>query len=64
MFKLREQIKNKYFWLSVVSLLILTCDTFGINVLPVGFEETMQSVLTRLVGMGILNNNMTEGLGE
>lgn len=62
-FNLKKQIKNKYFWLSMLSLVILTGQFLGIK-LPNGLEEYVNSVLTILVAIGILNNNHTEGLGE
>ena len=63
-FNLKEQIKNKYFWVSVVSLVVLTAQQFNLDIIPVGFEDYVNSILTILVGMGILNNNATKGLGE
>lgn len=62
-FNLKKQIKNKYFWLSMLSLVILTGQFLGIK-LPTGLEEYVNSVLTILVAIGILNNNHTDGLGE
>ena len=63
-FNLKKQIRNKYFWVSVISLIIMTLQMFNLDILPSGFEEYANSVLTILVGVGILNNNMSEGLGE
>lgn len=63
-FNLKQQIKNKYFWMSIVSLIILTIKEFKINIIPDNFESYIDSILTILVTMGILNNNLTSGLGE
>lgn len=63
-FNLKEQIKNKYFWLAILSLVILTAQQFDLEIIPNGFEEYVNSVLTVLVGLGILNNNTSKGLGE
>lgn len=54
---LKKQIKDKYFWVSVVSLIVLTAQTFDFTCLPKDFEGTMNSLLTVFVGLGILNNN-------
>lgn len=54
---LSQQIKSKYFWLSVVSLIVLVSQTFGFTCIPDNFEELMNSLLTIFVGLGILNNN-------
>lgn len=63
-FDLKSQIKNKYFWMSIVSLIILTANEFNLNIIPNDFENYINSVLTILVTMGILNNNSTSGLGQ
>ena len=63
-FNLKEQVKNTYFWVSVVSLIVLTAQQFNLDIIPDGFQNYVNSVLTILVGMGILNNNTTKGLGE
>lgn len=63
MFNLKEQVKNKYFWLSVLSLVTLTAQFVGVN-LPSGLEEYINSILAILISLGILNNNTTKGLGE
>ena len=63
-FNLKQQIKNKYFWLSVVSLVVLTAQQFNLDIIPDNFQDYVNSVLTILVAMGILTNNSTPGLGE
>lgn len=63
-FNLKEQIKNKYFWVSVVSLVVLTAQQFNLTFIPSNFQDFANSILTILVAMGILNNNATNGLGE
>lgn len=63
-FNIKKQARNKYFWISIVSLVVLTSQTFNIQILPQGFEEYANSVLAILVTMGVLNNNNTKGLGE
>lgn len=62
-FNFKKQAKNKYFWLSILSLVILTAQFLGFK-LPAGLEEYVNSVLAIFVSIGILNNNHTEGLGE
>ena len=63
-FNIKQQIKNKYFWLSVVSLVVLTAQQFNLDIIPDNFQDYVNSVLTILVAMGILTNNSTPGLGE
>ena len=60
----KQQMRSKYFWLSLVSLVILLFQQLGLNVLPENTQEVANTVLTILVALGILNNNSTEGFGE
>ena len=63
-FNIKEQVKNKCFWLSVVSLVVLTAQQFNLDNIPDNFQDYVNSVLPILVAMGILNNNATPGVGE
>lgn len=63
-FNLEKQIRNKYFWMSVVSLIVLTAQQFDLNIIPDEFQEYANTILALLVSVGILNNNMSDGLGE
>ena len=63
-FNIKEQIKNKCFWVSVVSLIVLTAQQFNLTFIPANFQDYVNSVLPMLVAMGILNNNATPGVGE
>lgn len=63
-FDFEKQIRNKYFWISVASLVVLVAQQFGLTCIPDNFEDFVNSVATILVGMGILNNNATDGLGK
>ena len=62
-FNLKEQIHNKFFWMSIVSLIILIAQQFGLDFIHADFQVFANSVLTILVGMGILNDNTTPGIG-
>ena len=63
-FNIKEQIKNKSFWLSITALLVLTVQQFGLDFLPNNFQDFVNSVLTILVGMGIITDFKTDGFGE
>lgn len=60
---IKQQMKNKYWWLSIVSTLIMLFQLFGI-VVPLKYQEAINMILGLLVTLGILNNNNTEGLGK
>lgn len=62
-FDIKEQIKNKYFWMSVVSLIVLCAQQFGLDFIPKDLEPFANSVLTILVTMGIITDNTTPGIG-
>lgn len=63
-FNIKEQIKNKSFWLSITALLVLTAQQFGLDFLSNNFQDFVNSVLTILVGMGIITDFKTDGFGE
>ena len=63
-FNIKQQIKNKCFWLSVVSLVVLTAQQFNLDIIPDNSQDYVNSALTILVAMGILNNNATPVVGE
>ena len=63
-FNIKEQIKNKCFWVSVVSLIVLTAQQFNLTFIPANFQDYVNSVLTILVGMGIITDFKTDGFGE
>ena len=63
-FNIKEQIKNKSFWLSITALLVLTAQQFGLDFLHNNFQDFVNSVLTILVGMGIITDFKTDGFGE
>lgn len=63
-FNLKEQVKNKSFWLSVTALIILVAQQFGLDFIPNNFQDFVNSILTILVGMGIITDFKTDGFGE
>lgn len=63
-FNIKEQVKNKSFWLSVTALIILVAQQFGLDFIPNNFQDFVNSILTILVGMGIITDFKTDGFGE
>ena len=63
-FNLKQQIKNKCFWLYVVSIIVLNAQELNLDIIHDNLQDYVNSVLTILVAMGILTNNSTPGLGE
>ena len=50
------KMKNKYFWLSLVSLIIILLDDLGIN-LNFDLEGISNTILSIMVLLGIINDN-------
>lgn len=50
------KMRNKYFWVSMVSLFVMLLEQLGID-LPIDINEIATTILSILVLMGILNDN-------
>ena len=61
---MKARMKNKYFWLAAVALVVAVVKQFNPNIVPEGYETTVNVVLTSLVAMGILVDNSTPGMGD
>ena len=61
---LKEKIKNKYFWVAFVSLIVAVVKQFNPELVPQGYEVTVNVVLTSLVTMGILLDPNTPGMSD
>jgi uncharacterized membrane protein len=61
---LKEKMKNKYFWVAAVALVVAVVKQFNPGLIPEGYETTVNVVLTSLVTMGILLDPNTKGLSD
>ena len=61
---LKEKIKNRYFWAALVALIVAVVKQFNPELVPQGYEITVNIILTSLVSMGILLDPNTEGLSD
>ena len=59
---LKLKMKNKYFWVATVALVVAIVKQFNPNIIPANYEITVNIVLTSLVTMGILLDPNTKGL--
>lgn len=57
------RLKNKYFWVSFISLIVLLFDQLGI-VLPFDLENISETILSMLVLLGIIVDNGTKGFND
>ena len=60
MIDLKARFKNKYFWVSLLSLLIILLDQLGIQ-LPFDINAIGGTLLSIAVLLGIIVDNGTEG---
>ena len=63
MLDLKARLKNKYFWISFISLVVLLLDQLGIK-LPFDLSAIGGTVLSMAVLLGIVVDNGTEGFGD
>ena len=63
MLDLKARRKNKYFWISFISLVVLLLDQLGIK-LPFDLSAISCTVLSMAVLLGIVVDNGSEGFGD
>ena len=57
---IKARLRNKYFWVSMLSLVVLLLDQLGIK-LPVDINEIGGTILSMAVLLGIIVDNGSEG---
>ena len=60
---IKTRLKNKYFWVSMLSLVVLLLDQLGIK-LPVNINEIGGTILSMAVLLGIIVDNGSEGFSD
>ena len=63
MIDLKARLKNKYFWVSLLSLLVILLDQLGIQ-LPFDINAIGGTLLSMAVLLGIIVDNGTEGFSD
>lgn len=61
---LKSRMKNKYFWVAAIALIVAVVKQFKPSLIPSGYEVTVNIILTSLVTMGILLDPTTDGLSD
>ena len=61
---LKTRMKNKYFWVAAVALIVAVIKQFNPDIIPNGYEATLNIVLTSLVTMGILLDPSSPGIKD
>ena len=60
---IKARFRNKYFWISMLSLVVLLLDQLGIK-LPVDINEIGGTILSMAVLLGIVVDNGSEGFSD
>ena len=60
---IKARLKNKYFWISFISLVVLLMEQLGIQ-LPFDISAISGTLLSMAVLLGIVVDNGSEGFGD
>ena len=60
---IKARLRNKYFWVSMLSLVVLLLDQLGIK-LPIDINEIGGTILSIAVLLGIIVDNSSEGFSD
>ena len=60
---IKARLRNKYFWVSMLSLVVLLLDQLGIK-LPIDINEIGSIILSMAVLLGIIVDNGSEGFSD
>ena len=60
---IKARLRNKYFWISFMSLVVLLLEQLGIE-LPFDISSIGGTLLSMLVLLGIVVDNGSEGFGD
>lgn len=60
----KARIRNKTFWVSIVSALVLLSQQLGFNIFPVNWSDIMNTILTIFILLGIVVDTSTDGISD
>ena len=60
---IKARFKNKYFWISFISLVVLLLEQLGIK-LPFDLNAISGTILSMAVSLGIVVDNGSEGFND
>ncbi|WP_297420450.1 phage holin [Clostridium sp.] len=61
---LKARLKNKAFWIALVSGVVGFTQLFGVKVFPENWADILNTILGLLVGLGIIVDTSTEGISD
>lgn len=60
----KSRLKNKAFWVAIVSSIALLFQQLGLNIFPENWSEILNSILTTLTMLGIIIDPTTSGISD
>lgn len=60
---LKARLRNKYFWVSMISLVVLLLNQLGVQ-LPIDINEIGGTLLSMAVLLGIVVDNGSQGFSD
>ena len=60
---LKARLRNKYFWVSMISLIVLLLNQLGVQ-LPIDINEIGGTLLSMAVLLGIIVDNGSQGFSD
>ena len=60
---IKARLKNKYFWISLISLVVMLLEQLGIK-LPFDLNSISRTILSIAVLLGIVVDNGSEGFSD
>lgn len=60
----KARIKNKAFWVSIISTAVLLAQQLGYDIFPSNWLDITNSILTLGILLGIVVDNSTEGISD
>lgn len=55
-----DRLKNYGLWVSVIALIPLICEGYGLNILPANYSEIATTILAIFVMLGLVNDPTTQ----
>ena len=61
---LKARLKNKAFWVALVSGIVGFTQLFGVKIFPDNWTDILNAFLGLLVGLGIIVDTSTQGISD
>lgn len=58
------RLQSKFFWVALISLIVLLTQQLGFDIFPKNWEEVLNTVLSILVLLGVINDPTTSGISD